>query len=78
MILTLGIGQSILETNPVLEAFGNSKTLRNNNSSRFGKFIDIRFDRMGKIQGALVKCLDYLNKIVERYGFDFFHDFFFF
>merc|ERR1712179_526452 len=42
----------IVQTNPVLEAWGNAKTVRNDNSSRFGKFIRIHFNQSGKLSGA--------------------------
>lgn len=46
---------SALQTNPILEAFGNAKTLRNHNSSRFGKLIQIHFNASHHICGATIK-----------------------
>ena len=55
------IKDMVLATNPLLESFGNAKTLRNNNSSRFGKYLQIHFNAMGEPIGA-----DITNYLLEK------------
>ena len=56
-----GVAHKVLGMNPLLEAFGNAKTVRNDNSSRFGKFVRIQFDDAKVISGAHIE-----NYLLER------------
>jgi len=51
----ISIMDRVMQSNPILEAFGNAKTLRNDNSSRFGKFIELGFSRGGQLLGAKIQ-----------------------
>lgn len=51
----VSIEQQVLHSNPILESFGNVCIIRNDNSSRFGKHIDISFTQTGKLSGASIK-----------------------
>ncbi|XP_028831394.1 unconventional myosin-IXb isoform X2 [Denticeps clupeoides] len=52
---TSGVERTILGAGPVLEAFGNAKTAHNNNSSRFGKFIQVNYTESGAVRGAIIE-----------------------
>ena len=66
-----GIEKQVLDSNPLLEAFGNAKTFKNNNSSRFGKFIQVNFDVVGVLHSAsIVNYLLEKTRIIYQHGIE--------
>ncbi|RHY33125.1 hypothetical protein DYB32_001959, partial [Aphanomyces invadans] len=72
--ITLNIVERVLQSNPLMESFGNAKTSRNDNSSRFGKFSELQFNTDGELVGA--RCITYLLEksrgILDIFGFEIF------
>lgn len=73
------IGKRILQTNPILESFGNAQTIRNDNSSRFGKFIKIQFGAHNEIIGAeiasyLLEKVRLIHQSPEERNFHIFYE----
>jgi hypothetical protein len=72
------IEAQVLQSNPILESFGNARTVRNDNSSRFGKFIEIQFTATGKLVGACVDTylLEKVRLVTQSDGERNYHIFF--
>jgi myosin-5 len=72
------IMDKVLQSNPILEAFGNAKTLRNDNSSRFGKFIELEFSKRGFLIGGSISTylLEKVRLPWQQFGERNFHIFY--
>ena len=72
------VEKQVLQSNPILEAFGNARTIRNDNSSRFGKYININFSQTGRLTGASIDTylLEKVRLIHQNEGERNFHVFY--
>ena len=75
---TNSIESKVLQSNPILESFGNARTIRNDNSSRFGKFIEIQFTQTGRLVGATIDTylLEKVRLVTQSPGERNYHVFF--
>lgn len=66
----VSVEKQVLQSNPILESFGNARTIRNDNSSRFGKFIEIQFTSKGSLVGASIETylLEKVRLITQAEG----------
>ena len=64
------VEEQVLESNPILEALGNARTVRNDNSSRFGKFIEMKFSNKGRLIGAGIQSylLEKVRLVIQAEG----------
>ncbi|GKY99570.1 hypothetical protein MPSEU_000911300 [Mayamaea pseudoterrestris] len=64
------IEAQVLQSNPILESFGNARTIRNDNSSRFGKFIDMQFTKTGRLVGTKIETylLEKVRLVAQSQG----------
>ena len=58
----------VLQSNPILEAFGNARTIRNDNSSRFGKFIELHFNKRGHLLGKWLQVPSIARSLFSHGG----------
>lgn len=72
------VESQVLQSNPILESFGNARTVRNDNSSRFGKFIEMQFTRYGKLVSAQIETylLEKVRIVTQSVGERNYHIFF--
>ena len=72
------IEAQVLHSNPILESFGNARTIRNDNSSRFGKFIELQFSQTGRLVGAEIDVylLEKVRLVAQTDGERNYHVFF--
>ena len=75
LYVTGSVMDKVLQSNPILESFGNARTIRNDNSSRFGKFIELHFSKRGHLIGGTIRTylLEKVRLVTQQKGERNFH-----